>query len=292
MVKRRNTLYNWLTRRFSIIIRSEENFADKRTFNVNNALLLIFAVVFFTFAVLLTLFLEKKVVNKLIAESDIELLNQKRLVELSVVIDSLQGDIIRKELFIEGLRKVMREDEAGSSEANMPDRARINHEQGKANLDNVSEIDSLFRSEFESGANQMFNFNTVSQYKDEFGSMVFFPPLSGSIVTSQYDVSKKHFGIDLAAGQNEPVKAVADGMVVLSSWTDDAGYVLAVQHKNNLVSLYKHNSVLLKKVGNFVKAGDIIGIIGNSGETSTGPHLHFELWYNGNPLNPAEFVAF
>lgn len=254
--------------------------------------MLVIVVAFFVLAVFLTVLFEKQVVNKLIAESDTELLNQKRLVELSIAIDSLQGDIQRKEVFIEGLRKIMRDEHSNENTTSSTDKTRTNPEQGKANLDNVSEIDSLFRSEFEAGASQMFNFNTVAQYKDEFGSIVFFPPLSGSIITAQYDVSRKHFGIDLAAGKNEPVKAVADGMVVISSWTDDAGHVLGIQHKNNLLSLYKHNSVLLKKVGNFVKAGDIIAIIGDSGETSTGPHLHFELWYNGNPLNPAEFVAF
>ena len=80
--------------------------------------------------------------------------------------------------------------------------------------------------------------------------------------------------------------------MIFSSWTQDAGWVAAVQHKGDLLSVYKHNSVLLKKVGNFVAAGDIISIIGNTGEETSGPHLHFELWYNGDPVNPEEFVSF
>jgi murein DD-endopeptidase MepM/ murein hydrolase activator NlpD len=81
-------------------------------------------------------------------------------------------------------------------------------------------------------------------------------------------------------------------MVILASWTQDAGYVITVQHRGNLISVYKHNAELLKKVGTFVNAGDIISIVGNSGEMTDGPHLHFELWYNGNSLNPEEFVTF
>ena len=78
----------------------------------------------------------------------------------------------------------------------------------------------------------------------------------------------------------------------MAKWTHDTGYVIAIQHKNNIISIYKHNSILLKKVGNFVKAGDVIAIIGNSGELSTGPHLHFELWHQGTPVNPEHFISF
>jgi murein DD-endopeptidase MepM/ murein hydrolase activator NlpD len=88
------------------------------------------------------------------------------------------------------------------------------------------------------------------------------------------------------------VKCVADGTVILASWTQDSGYIIAVQHRGNLISVYKHNDVLLEKVGNFVSAGEIISISGNTGELTDGTHLHFELWYNGNPVNPEEFVTF
>ena len=88
------------------------------------------------------------------------------------------------------------------------------------------------------------------------------------------------------------IKCIADGTVIFSSWTQDSGYVIVVQHRGNLLSTYKHNAQLLKKVGTFVNGGEIIAIVGNSGELTNGPHLHFELWYNGNSLNPEEFVTF
>jgi murein DD-endopeptidase MepM/ murein hydrolase activator NlpD len=98
--------------------------------------------------------------------------------------------------------------------------------------------------------------------------------------------------VDVVAKKDEPVKCVADGTVILSSWTNDTGHIIAIQHQGNLISVYKHNSVLLKKAGNFVRAGEIISVIGNSGELTTGPHLHFELWHNSNPVNPEIFVSF
>tara|TARA_B110000503_G_C7159675_1_gene419046 strand:+ start:2583 stop:3443 length:861 start_codon:yes stop_codon:yes gene_type:complete len=119
----------------------------------------------------------------------------------------------------------------------------------------------------------------------------FFAPLKGTI-TNEFDPSKEHFGIDVVAPKDEAIKATLDGTVVFAEWTVETGNVIQLQHANNIVSNYKHNSVLLKKVGDEVKAGDVIAIIGNSGELSSGPHLHFELWKEGKPINPKDFVNF
>lgn len=121
--------------------------------------------------------------------------------------------------------------------------------------------------------------------------LFFFAPLEGT-VTQAYDISKEHFGIDIVAPKNEAVKAVLRGTVIFAEWTVETGYVIQVQHMNNLSSIYKHNSVLLKKVGEAVKAGEAIAIVGNSGELSSGPHLHFELWREGESLDPANFINF
>jgi murein DD-endopeptidase MepM/ murein hydrolase activator NlpD len=119
----------------------------------------------------------------------------------------------------------------------------------------------------------------------------FFPPLRG-IVTSTFDMKLDHFGVDVVAQANAAVKACLAGTVTLSSWTTDAGHVLQVQHPNDLISIYKHNSVLLKKVGDKVKAGEAIAIVGDSGELTSGPHLHFELWLDGTPVDPQAFMVF
>lgn len=156
----------------------------------------------------------------------------------------------------------------------------------------VSVQDSLLRLEVES--EERYTLNSQSQSVSEslgLPGMLLFPPLIGTI-TSDYDMKVGHYGIDVAAKEGETVKAISDGTVILASFTSDGGNVIQIQHANNLISVYKHNSVLLKKVGDRIEAGDSIAIIGNSGELTDGPHLHFELWYNGTPLNPRDYIAF
>lgn len=119
----------------------------------------------------------------------------------------------------------------------------------------------------------------------------FFTPLKG-FVTARFEPKKEHYGVDIVAPENSPIKSTLDGVVVMSTYTAETGYVIAIQHNNNLISLYKHCSVLLKKQGDYVNAGDVIAIVGNSGEQTTGPHLHFELWYNGNAIDPEDYLVF
>ena len=117
-------------------------------------------------------------------------------------------------------------------------------------------------------------------------------PIVGGRVTAGFDGEKKHFGIDITAPRNTPVQSILSGTVISSDETMDTGNVIAIQHEHNLVSFYKHNSVLLKKVGSFVSAGEAVAIIGNTGEMSDGPHLHFELWHNGKPVDPSNYIDF
>jgi len=121
--------------------------------------------------------------------------------------------------------------------------------------------------------------------------MHFFAPVRG-LVTNSFNPLANHYGADIVAAPNAVVKAVLDGTVVMATWTLETGYVIEIQHDLNLFSAYKHNAELLKKTGMRVKAGDAIAIVGNSGELTTGPHLHFELWQNGVPLNPEEYIVF
>ncbi|MEM9023193.1 MAG: M23 family metallopeptidase, partial [Bacteroidota bacterium] len=151
--------------------------------------------------------------------------------------------------------------------------------------------DSLLRDEIESL--ERFNLYETSGEgsSSDVNSFFFFTPLKG-IVSAPFDARKGHHGVDVVAGENEAIKATLDGTVILATWTSETGHVIQVQHANNLVSIYKHNSVLLKKTNDKVKAGEAIAIIGESGENSTGPHLHFELWFNGQPIDPADYMVF
>ncbi len=116
-------------------------------------------------------------------------------------------------------------------------------------------------------------------------------PLKGEI-SNGFRQDKGHYGVDILAPKNTPIKSILDGIVIQSDWTLETGKTLAIQHSNNVISFYKHNSALLKKVGETVNAGEAVAIIGNTGTLSSGPHLHFELWYNGKVVDPAEYISF
>ncbi len=125
--------------------------------------------------------------------------------------------------------------------------------------------------------------------QDRLKKMSFYMPVKGTI-TSKFDVN--HPGIDIAAKGDEPILSTLPGTVIMATWSVETGYVIQVQHDNNMVSIYKHNSTLLKKQGDKVEAGEPIAIIGNSGELTSGPHLHFELWHNGVAVNPEQYIAY
>ena len=118
-----------------------------------------------------------------------------------------------------------------------------------------------------------------------------FPPIIGEL-TNKMNISAGHFGVDVIAPKNEAVVAILKGTIVYQNWSPTDGHVVHIQHKNNLLSIYKHSSEVLKKIGDYVDAGEPISIVGNSGEHSTGPHLHFELWHNGYPIDPEKFINF
>lgn len=122
-------------------------------------------------------------------------------------------------------------------------------------------------------------------------NFVLFPPVNGTI-SDDYDIKEKHYAVDVVVATNTPVKAVADGTVIFAEWTVETGYVVIMEHNQELISVYKHNSAITKSQGDLVKAGEVIAMSGNTGELSTGPHLHFELWSKGYPVNPTNFIDF
>jgi murein DD-endopeptidase MepM/ murein hydrolase activator NlpD len=207
--------------------------------------------------------------------------------ELVLKTDSLERDLRQKDLFIMNIRNIV---EGRDFDEFAPDSLL---DQDVLMLDELprSPEDSLLRAEIESygsyglmGVDEMSGTRAINQY-------FFFPPVQG-IITNYFDPARRHFGIDVVADQNAAIKSVLDGTVLFSSWTLETGYTIGIQHSNNLVSLYKHNSALLKEEGSLVQAGEVIAIIGETGLYSTGTHLHFELWFNGNPVNPLDFIIF
>ena len=117
------------------------------------------------------------------------------------------------------------------------------------------------------------------------------PPISG-VISSGFDVETNHLGVDILAPKDTPVKAIWDGHVITADWTLETGYTIGIQHNNEMVSFYKHTATLLKRTGAFVRAGEAVAIIGNTGKMTTGPHLHFELWLHGKPVDPTDYIDF
>lgn len=201
--------------------------------------------------------------------------------------DSLEQDVNLKTQYINNINNIISGKDTNQTEENKNDTAvRYEHISVKPSAE-----DSLLRKQIEMQDRYSLAFNTNKSEKNDIADFLFFTPLKG-LITNSFNAKDEHFGVDIASQENEAIKAVLDGTVTISTWTSETGYVIQVQHENNLISVYKHNSTLLKKSGQFVKAGEVIAIIGNSGEISTGPHLHFELWYNGNPIDPQEYMNF
>jgi murein DD-endopeptidase MepM/ murein hydrolase activator NlpD len=287
VLKSRRTISSWLTNRYLLIIRNEENFAEKTTLSFNYAKLIV--ILFGLLIVLLfgSLYLSRTLLAQWFDPRHELIVVDRYLVTLADKVDSLENEVRRKDQFIQSVKRVLNGDTSGDDTTRM---AVVNPGMSGARQP-LAAIDSQFRTEFEAGELAFLTVNR-SNVRNIIGFEDFFyPPIKG-IVTRRFDLKIDHFGVDIVSGSNEPIKAVSDGMVIFSDWTQESGNVVAIQHRGNLISVYKHNSALLKRVGNYVNSGEVIAIIGNSGELTTGPHLHFELWYNGKPINPEEFISF
>jgi murein DD-endopeptidase MepM/ murein hydrolase activator NlpD len=285
----KKTLSERLSARYLLVIRKEENLEEKSSVGFTYARLLVFSIVVFMLVFVASLFLAQTLLAKWFDPRYAQRETNKKLIQLSLKLDSLALEEENKNQFIQNFQRVL----SGDTATGFVDPAEALRGQDKP-IKPVSSVkleptDSLFRKDFEQSELSVITL-TSGKYR-ELRETFFFTPITG-FISDKYDVKKGHFGVDIVAKTNEPIKAIADGTVIMASWTQDAGYVIAIQHRGNLISVYKHNAELLKKVGSFVNAGEIISIVGNSGEMTDGPHLHFELWYNGNSLNPEEFVTF
>lgn len=284
-MKPKKTLSDRFTTRYQLVIRNEENLSEKTTLAFTYAKVLVFSVVVFVVLFVVSLFLAETLLAKWFDPRHAQLEANRQLFELAKKMDSLALEDQRKEKFIQNFQRVL----SGDTGTAFVDPAQSLDGERPVKIVgsmNASQSDSVFRREFEKSNVTL----TTNKYR-ELQNTFFFTPITGYI-SDRYDVKTGHFGIDVVAKKNEPVKCIADGTVIIRDWTQESGYVIAVQHTGNLISIYKHNAELLKKVGTFVNAGEIISIVGNSGEMTDGPHLHFELWYNGSSLNPEEFVTF
>ncbi len=201
-------------------------------------------------------------------------------------LDSLEQEIAIRNKYLSNLKNII---SGGTPQGRVP-RKDTTGEQMAVTFER-SRHDSILRQQIEEKEQYALSINYQEPKDRALSQIHFFAPLEG-IITNSFAPKTNHFGTDIVAGSNKVVVAALDGTITLANWTLKTGYIIQLQHKNNIITVYKHNAELLKEAGDHVKAGDAIAIVGNSGELSSGPHLHFELWQNGTPLDPEKYIIF
>ena len=270
---------------YKVVILSEDTFEEKLSFKTNKISTF---VLFFTYSAIVIL-----ATTAIIFFTDIRELVPgysppnllKEVVDLSKKADSLEKKINLDTQFYKSIEDVL----SGNTDTiilreDISNKIKLKEEGFK--LISPNPQDSVLRKYVE----KQDEFN-LTQNELIVSDKAFFPPVRGSI-TQRFNINESHFAIDIAADVGSPVKSVLDGRIIFSEWSIDTGHVIIIDHGDNITSVYKHNSKALKDQNDFVNAGEIIAFSGNQGNLSTGPHLHFELWNNGVPINPEIFLKF
>lgn len=210
---------------------------------------------------------------------------RQMMVNNALKIDSLEVELGKRDAFFESIKAVVSGNvPVDTISGNDSTRQLLNVKFNNYNHDSIFEDELLAEQ-----TNVSIRGNNIN--RKELSQMHFFVPLKG-IVTNQFNSASQHFGVDLVSEPNARICSVLDGSVIFSGWTLETGYVIYIQHDADLISVYKHNAELLKTTGDRVKAGEPVAIIGNSGEFTSGPHLHLELWHRGNPVDPQQYIDF
>ena len=279
----REKYWSKLFHKYRFVIMKDSSFEEKLSVKLTriNVIAFVGTLVFLCFFSTMLLIAYTPLSEYVPGKSSIEV--QKSLIELNIKSDSLEAILVNRSIYLENINKIINGEELVTPE----NYAEITNTQIPISFEKSKE-DSLFRVKVEAE-------DKSSIYKKDKPNnnttLMFFTPLTG-LISDGYNNKTKHFGIDLVAKEKSRISSVLEGTVIISHWAYETGYVIGVQHKNDYLSFYKHNSVLLKSVGDYVNAGDHIAIIGNSGEFSSGPHLHFELWHKGIPVNPENYISF
>lgn len=282
--KRSKKIKRKLLHKYRLVVLNEDTFEERFSFKLNRLNVFVFstlfAVVLIAFTTVLIAFTPLR--EYIPGYSSTAL--KKRATVLAYKTDSLQNVLNVNEQYIASIKKVLTGDvkTVDFNKDSIIEAASIDASQ--LNLE-PSREDSLLREKV--SREDKFNpLATPSQF-----NFALFAPVKGTI-SQDYNPKEKHFAVDVVTVMDAPVKATADGTVVFAEWTAQTGYVIILEHKNNLLSVYKHNASLNKEQGDIVKAGEVIATVGNTGELTTGPHVHFELWRDGYPINPTNFIDF
>ncbi|MCR9183381.1 MAG: M23 family metallopeptidase [Flavobacteriaceae bacterium] len=283
--KKRKKIVKKLLHKYRLVILNEDTFEEKASFKLNRLNVFVFSMLSALFLVgITTVIIAFTPLREYIPGYSSTQLKQQAT-ELAYKTDSIQRVLHLNEQYLASIKQVLTGD-LTIEQINRDSIQDINRQE----LENVdlspSRKDSLLRERV--AQEEKYN---IFESSSNLITSVLFPPVNGTI-SEPYNLKSKHYAVDIVVTENTPVKATADGTVIFAEWTAQTGFVIIIEHQNNLISVYKHNSKLIKEQGDLVKAGEVIASAGSTGELSTGSHLHFELWSNGYPINPTNFIDF
>ena len=287
-MKNKNQNKNFLKRIFNdykVVVSSEDTFEEKLSFRANKInvfiIMLLYSIILIAFTISIVFFTQLREMVPGYSSSD--LLN--RAIYLTKKTDSLEQQITLNNKFYKSIEDVL---SGNVDEFISRDELSIDSNLIKSEIFTISPNlqDSILRKYVEN--EEKFN---LTNNELVIENKMFFSPIKGEI-TQSFNFNENHFAIDIAADIGTPVKSVLDGKIIFSEWSLDTGHVVVIDHGENIISVYKHNSKALKEQNDFVQAGEVIAYSGNQGNLSTGPHLHFELWKNGTPIDPEPLLNF
>ncbi len=274
---------NFLKKQFRFVIINDDSLEESTITKLSRIRLICLGIVFILSLFLLTFcIIVYSPLNQFIPGKSSDLVQQE-LIKLSAKSDSLEEALQISSLYLNNIEAIIKGD---SSLVYFSEDTTKTFTEKELSFNNSTE-DSLLRKRVERE-----DLGTINQnIKKERTYFLFYPPFEG-MISDSFSLLNKHYAIDLVAKKGTKIKAINSGTIIVSDWNPETGYVIGIQHQNNFISFYKHCSRLLKKTGDVVELGEHIAIIGNTGELSTGPHLHLELWQNGTPLNPENYISF
>ncbi|MCC8171812.1 MAG: M23 family metallopeptidase [Parabacteroides sp.] len=287
MAKKKQTKSFWHRIRFKYKLSffNENTLEEVWSFRLSqlSAFVVLALFAFLLIALTALLIITTPIRNYLPGYLDVEI--RKEIMQNALRADSLERTLSIQALYLDNLKGLLTGEMPVDSIRSIDSLARV---QPDFNIPRSVREEEFVRS-FEE--EEKYNLTVLNPDHVPTDGVFFYKPVKGG-VSSRYEAEKGHFGIDLVTAPKESVLSTLDGTVVFTGTDPNYGNVIQVQHKNGFLSLYKHNELLLKKVGDHVTAGEAIALVGNTGKLSTGPHLHFELWYKGNPVNPEKYIAF
>ncbi len=281
--KRSKRIRRKLLHKYRLVILNEETFEERFSFKLNRLNVFVFSTLFALFLILTTtLIIAFTPLREYIPGYSSTALKRKAT-SLAYKTDSLQKIINLNEQYLASIKKVLTGD-VKRVEFNKDSLIEVAKTDPSV-LIRISRKDSLLREQ----VSKEDKYNPLVGVREQ--QYTLFAPVKGTI-SEPYNSKTKHYAVDVVTAKDTPVKAVADGTVIFAEWTAQTGNVIILKHNNNLISVYKHNATLTKGQGEMVKAGEVIATVGSTGELTTGPHLHFELWRDGFPVNPSSFIDF